>query len=210
MLRQDPVECLFQFICSSNNHISRIHGMVERLCSTYGSPLLPSSTCSSTGEAAGSPAERVPLPQQEQQQVKQGAAELGFASPGTPAAAAAAWAGEAAVLLQQEQQLPFGEPFSPLLPFTAAAEGSLLHQQQQQLPMQQQEGLSDGMSSCFAFPTLEQLSAASEEALRADGFGYRWGCGLNGMGGDGWVGGLSAAVRLGELHAMVMLTAIMM
>lgn len=26
----------------------------------------------------------------------------------------------------------------------------------------------------FAFPTLEQLAAASEEALRADGYGYRW------------------------------------
>ncbi len=39
VLRQDPVECLFQFICSSNNHISRIHGMVERLCSAYGTPL---------------------------------------------------------------------------------------------------------------------------------------------------------------------------
>ena len=36
MLRQDPVECLFSFVCSSNNHISRIHGMVERLCSRYG------------------------------------------------------------------------------------------------------------------------------------------------------------------------------
>ncbi len=41
MLRQDPVECLFEFICSSNNHISRIHGMVERLCSKYGTPLQP-------------------------------------------------------------------------------------------------------------------------------------------------------------------------
>ncbi|MGA0882828.1 MAG: DNA mismatch repair protein MutS, partial [Burkholderiaceae bacterium] len=39
MLRQDPLECLFSFICSSNNHISRIHGMVERLCSTYGTSL---------------------------------------------------------------------------------------------------------------------------------------------------------------------------
>lgn len=39
MLRQDPVECLFQFVCSSNNHISRIHGMVERLCKAYGTPL---------------------------------------------------------------------------------------------------------------------------------------------------------------------------
>lgn len=39
MLRQDPEECLFQFICSSNNHIKRIHGMVERLCRAYGTPL---------------------------------------------------------------------------------------------------------------------------------------------------------------------------
>ncbi len=39
MLRQDPEECLFQFICSSNNHIKRIHGMVERLCREYGTPL---------------------------------------------------------------------------------------------------------------------------------------------------------------------------
>jgi 3-methyladenine DNA glycosylase/8-oxoguanine DNA glycosylase len=42
VLRQDPVECLFQFVCSSNNHISRIHGMVERLCREYGTPLVAS------------------------------------------------------------------------------------------------------------------------------------------------------------------------
>ncbi|XP_064649371.1 N-glycosylase/DNA lyase-like isoform X1 [Lineus longissimus] len=36
MLRQDPVENLFSFICSSNNHISRISGMVEKLCQNYG------------------------------------------------------------------------------------------------------------------------------------------------------------------------------
>ena len=39
VLRQDPEECLFQFICSSNNHIKRIHGMVERLCRSYGTQL---------------------------------------------------------------------------------------------------------------------------------------------------------------------------
>mmetsp|Transcript_6570 Transcript_6570/g.21916 ORF Transcript_6570/g.21916 Transcript_6570/m.21916 type:complete len:374 (+) Transcript_6570:95-1216(+) len=39
MLRQDPTECLFSFICSQNNHVSRIGGMVERLCSEYGTPL---------------------------------------------------------------------------------------------------------------------------------------------------------------------------
>ena len=41
MLRQDPVECTFEFICSSNNHISRIGGMVEHLCRAYGTPLPP-------------------------------------------------------------------------------------------------------------------------------------------------------------------------
>ncbi|KXJ25101.1 N-glycosylase/DNA lyase [Exaiptasia diaphana] len=35
-LRQDPIENLFSFICSSNNNISRITGMVEKLCTMYG------------------------------------------------------------------------------------------------------------------------------------------------------------------------------
>ncbi|XP_061909599.1 N-glycosylase/DNA lyase-like isoform X1 [Entelurus aequoreus] len=39
MLRQDPTECLFSFICTSNNHISRIQGMVERLCQARGNLL---------------------------------------------------------------------------------------------------------------------------------------------------------------------------
>ena len=36
MLRQDPVETLFSFICSQNNHISRIGGMVNKLAAMYG------------------------------------------------------------------------------------------------------------------------------------------------------------------------------
>jgi len=36
ILRQPPVECLFCFICSQNNNIGRITGMVNRLCENYG------------------------------------------------------------------------------------------------------------------------------------------------------------------------------
>ena len=36
IVRQDPVECLFAFICSSNNNIARIQTMVDKLRATYG------------------------------------------------------------------------------------------------------------------------------------------------------------------------------
>ncbi|XRA96347.1 N-glycosylase/DNA lyase [Pycnococcus provasolii] len=39
VLRQPPLECLFSFICSSNNNIERITGMVNTLCRLYGKPL---------------------------------------------------------------------------------------------------------------------------------------------------------------------------
>jgi N-glycosylase/DNA lyase len=39
ILRQDPVENLLSFICSSNNNISRISGMVENLCVHFGEPV---------------------------------------------------------------------------------------------------------------------------------------------------------------------------
>jgi len=41
VLRQDPWETLLAFICSSNNHISRIGAMVHKLCLHYG-PLIAS------------------------------------------------------------------------------------------------------------------------------------------------------------------------
>lgn len=36
ILRQDPFEALIAFICSSNNNITRITGMVNKLCENYG------------------------------------------------------------------------------------------------------------------------------------------------------------------------------
>eukprot|EP00842_Homolaphlyctis_polyrhiza_P005616 jgi/Hompol1/6055/HPOL_000267-RA len=39
VLRQDPVENVFSFICSSNNNISRISSMVNSLCSEFGKPI---------------------------------------------------------------------------------------------------------------------------------------------------------------------------
>ena len=55
MLRQDPAECLFSFICSSNNHISRIHGMVERLCARTGPKLVVDAALSETRKATANP-----------------------------------------------------------------------------------------------------------------------------------------------------------
>ncbi len=40
ILRQEPWEALCSFIISQNNHIPRIRGIVERLCETFGEPLL--------------------------------------------------------------------------------------------------------------------------------------------------------------------------
>jgi len=39
IMRQDPTENLFAFICSSNNHVSRISGMVNKLSQKYGTKL---------------------------------------------------------------------------------------------------------------------------------------------------------------------------
>ena len=48
VLRQPPAECLFSFICSSNNNVKRIAGMVERLCEAYGERLHPAASPSAS------------------------------------------------------------------------------------------------------------------------------------------------------------------
>ena len=54
ILRQDPWEALIGFICSSNNNISRISGMVHNLCKHYG-PLV--------GHLDGEPYHDFPTPE---------------------------------------------------------------------------------------------------------------------------------------------------
>ncbi|KAL1919359.1 uncharacterized protein VTP21DRAFT_2052 [Calcarisporiella thermophila] len=36
LLKLDPIECLFSFICSSNNNVARISQMIDKLCQHYG------------------------------------------------------------------------------------------------------------------------------------------------------------------------------
>lgn len=53
VLQQDPLETLFTFICSSNNNVSRIALLSDRLCAEYGHKIcaLPSS-CVAADDAA--------------------------------------------------------------------------------------------------------------------------------------------------------------
>ncbi|GLI60349.1 hypothetical protein VaNZ11_002470, partial [Volvox africanus] len=139
MLRQDPLECLFQFICSSNNHISRIHGMVERLCSSYGTPLEPTTPPPpSEGASVGTAAP-----------VSAGASLMDTAEGDTP------FAGSAKPTKRHAARGPRSAAAT-----TVGGTGVFKDGEASEL-------------SFYAFPTLQQLSKATEEDLRAAGFGYR-------------------------------------
>lgn len=107
VLRQDPLECLVSFVCSSNNHVSRIGGMVDRLCTAFGDPLV------SAADAADSEAKQQQDEQEEQQQQQPAAPAAPFHA--FPTAEALAAAPEAAL-----RALGFGYR-APFVTGTAAA-----------------------------------------------------------------------------------------
>lgn len=156
MLRQDPVECLFQFICSSNNHISRIHGMVDKMCGWYGTPLLLGGSAPAPGQAVargasgpGAAVQSVGIKLEDGADASVDATVTAVAA-ATPLARGKAAAGKSAVKTEA----------SPSTPGGAAAKPGV------KSPASSAEGW-------YAFPTLQQLSAATEQQLRDGGFGYR-------------------------------------
>lgn len=61
LVRQDPVECLFAFICSSNNNIQRIQQMVDKLRATYGTLLYTSPLDAAPGDESTKPTKAAEL-----------------------------------------------------------------------------------------------------------------------------------------------------
>lgn len=161
MLRQNPLECLFSFVCSSNNHISRIHGMVERLCSRYGSEIELEPWAARELAALAKKGEVVPATP----------ATLGSGGGGAEEQTEEEQMEEGDVVVEVELVVPtpggsgkkggHAKRGASAGATAATARGD-----------DDDADAADAAAPAFwAFPTLEQLAAASEEALRADGFG---------------------------------------
>ncbi|MEW5302609.1 MAG: hypothetical protein WDW36_005377 [Sanguina aurantia] len=187
MLRQDPVECLFSFICSSNNHISRIHGMVERLCSAYGTELhLP--------QAVSHPSQPPPPPPPPPTHTSAASASSAKPSPSTshlPLSPSQRHQPAVRSPPPSSSNIPSGlfvrrEPTPPSthtsrdvkVESAEAQERSGEHLEKESYDSVASEvavkaDQSSGPLTYYAFPTLQQLTRATEEELRAAGFGYR-------------------------------------
>ena len=142
MLRQDPAECLFSFICSSNNHISRIHGMVERLCAAYGTRLEPDARVAAMTRQT--PASATPKKKKKKKRKAEEDADADALTGSPPEK-------EKKKEDEDEDQRLITPPSSPA---PAAPSG-------------------EPLGAFYAFPTIAQLSEATEEQLRSMGFGYR-------------------------------------
>ena len=144
VVRQDPVECLFSFICSSNNNIKRIHLMISRLREKYGTYLgTVEFEADADFDGFGSP--KSPATPRTPRTPR---------TPETPATPDVFSASGASALLDGATP---EAPEVPASPATAATPG----------------GTTRHTRRVYAFPTVEQLCVATEEELRALGFGYR-------------------------------------
>jgi len=146
MLRQDPAECLFSFICSSNNHISRIHGMVERLCAAYGAPLEPDARLASTRKAVA--AKKTPTPKKKTPTTGSRPEVSTDETAAEPTSSEGAGEEVAATPTRQRGAPLAAERNSP-------------------------QPLGEPLGQFYAFPTTTQLLRATEDELRGLGFGYR-------------------------------------
>ncbi|KAG5491638.1 hypothetical protein JIQ42_01544 [Leishmania sp. Namibia] len=124
-LRQDLHSCLFSFLCSQNNNVTRITGMVYKLCRAYGDHLCDVHL--TTGEVR----------------------------------ARRKWGVDTSSMTTAE-----GFPSSATIHDDGViATPSLKPQNSRSTPPE--------WLSMYSFPSIEQLSTATEDALRALGFGYR-------------------------------------
>jgi len=146
MLRQDPAECLFSFICSSNNHSSRIHGMVERLCAAYGTPLEPDARLASTRKAVA--AKKTPTPKKKTPTTGSRPEVSTDETAAEPTSSEGAGEEVAATPTRQRGAPLAAERNSP-------------------------QPLGEPLGQFYAFPTTTQLLRATEDELRGLGFGYR-------------------------------------
>lgn len=185
------------FICSSNNHITRIQGMVETLCSAYGTPLNPATHPCDT--IKGEVAEDTPLPAQPLLLIKQEApgGDTLCCAPVPPKGAPLPVGGCCQGPGQAHPGRPDGEQGqagraepgeAQGMGGAGGAGGEVEAQQGEGWPLctpevkeenedsGRQEEREAAHTGFYAFPSLKQLERATEEELRAAGFGWVQAC----------------------------------
>eukprot|EP00899_Mesostigma_viride_P022849 jgi/Mesvir1/3749/Mv15024-RA.1 len=206
MLRQDPLECLYAFLCSSNNNIARIKGMVGALA-RYGRripiqqpPDVYASTTIPATEQQTRPDGPTALPTSNQPSVSttvptvrqpggardpphlsgsvgasdaRAAVVVSGARAGMDPCRADELEGDSATKGRAARSMGGPQPGPGAL--SHAKKGKRGGEEDRE----EEDGLGGGGAAAgsdlefFVFPSLKELAAATEEELRALGFGYR-------------------------------------
>ena len=150
VMRQDPAECLLSFIVSSNNNISRIALILNRLRRSFGEHLLtlPAAAATETPVAPSSSVNLFTAVKHDNDDEGSGSGNVDGNGYGNGEGN-----GEAALSIP-----------SP---------GSGLAKRGRKPAVTQTAGAAAGEQAFFGFPSLRLLAAASEEELRSLGLGYR-------------------------------------